>query len=109
MLSGAATIAKSLSKAVYVFSPDVDNGKVAHVNFIPKEVLDRKVLNAKEWLTEVSKIVGGKVILVFVYRYLANNQGGGKDDSASGVGSEIEKINEAMEAAKKVYKEKVEA
>jgi alanyl-tRNA synthetase len=36
-------------------------------------------------------------------------QGGGKDDSASGVGSEVGKIEEAMAVAKKVYKEKVEA
>jgi alanyl-tRNA synthetase len=41
-----------LSKAVYAFSPD---------NYLPKEVLERKVLDAKAWLAEVSKIVGGKV------------------------------------------------
>lgn len=62
VLSAAAVATgKSLAKAVYVFSPDVEGGKVAHVNFLPKDVLDRKVFNAKEWLAEVSKIVGGKV------------------------------------------------
>jgi len=51
---------KSLSKAFYIFSPD-DAGKVAHVNYLPKEVLDSKVLDAKTWLGEVSKVIGGKV------------------------------------------------
>jgi hypothetical protein len=35
-------------------------------------------------------------------------QGGGKDDSATGVGSEVNKIQEAVEVARKVYKSKVE-
>lgn len=61
VLSGAATTAKALGKAVYVFSPDTENGKVAHVNYLPKAILERKVLDAKVWLGEVSKIVGGKV------------------------------------------------
>lgn len=61
VLSAAASTAKSLSKAVYAFSPDNETGKVAHVNYLPKEVLERKVLDAKAWLAEVSKIVGGKV------------------------------------------------
>ncbi|RSH95316.1 Alanine--tRNA ligase [Saitozyma podzolica] len=94
VLSAAASTAKSLSKAVYAFSPDNELGKVAHVNYLPKEVLERKVLDAKAWLAEVSKIVGGK--------------GGGKDDSATGVGSEVDKIQEAVEVARKVYKSKVE-
>lgn len=88
----------------------MEGGKVAHVNFLPKEVLDRKVINAKEWLAEVSKIVGGKVSqtqLNLVQELI--DQGGGKDDSASGVGSEIEKISEAMEVAKSIYKQRVEA
>lgn len=82
---------KSLGKAIYVFSPD--EAKVAHVNFVPKDVLSK--LNAKIWLAEVSKVIGGK--------------GGGKDDSATGVGSEVDKISVAVEAARKIYKEKVEA
>lgn len=53
--------AKSLSKAAYLFSPDTDAGKVSHVNFLPKEILDRKVLTAKSWLGEVSAVIGGKV------------------------------------------------
>ena len=57
------TVAKSLSKAVYVFSPDLEGNKVAHLNFLPKEVLEQKVLDAKVWLGEVSNVIGGKVSL----------------------------------------------
>lgn len=47
-----------------MFSPDVETGKVAHVNYLPKEVLERKVLDAKSWLGEVSKVIGGKVSVI---------------------------------------------
>ena len=94
VLGGVTATGKTLGKGLYLFSPDNEGGKVAHVNYIPKEILDRKVLDAKTWLGEVSKVIGGK--------------GGGKDDSASGVGSEIAKITEAIQAAKKVWTEKVE-
>lgn len=94
VLGSAITNSKSLGKALYLFSADLETGKVAHVNFLPKEVLDRKALDAKSWLGEVSKVVGGR--------------GGGKDDSATGVGSEVDKLQEGVEAARKVYKEKVE-
>ncbi|OCF35527.1 alanine-tRNA ligase [Kwoniella heveanensis BCC8398] len=94
-LAAATTTAKSLSKAVYVFSVDPETGKVAHTNYLPKEVLDRKVIDAKTWLGEVSKVIGGK--------------GGGRDDSATGVGSEVSKIDEAIAVAKSFYKSKVEA
>lgn len=94
-LGAATAVGKSLSKAVYVFSPDEETGKVAHVNYVPKEILSSKKLDAKVWLTEVSKVIGGK--------------GGGKDDSATGVGSEGAKINEAVEEARRVYKSRVEA
>jgi hypothetical protein len=40
---------------------------------------------------------------------LTLSQGGGKDESATGVGSEGGKINEAVAEALRVYKEKVEA
>ncbi|WWD21148.1 alanine-tRNA ligase [Kwoniella shandongensis] len=94
-LTAAVAAGKSLSKAVYVFSADLETGKVAHTNFLPKEVLERKVLDAKTWLGEVSKVLGGK--------------GGGRDDSATGVGSEVDKIDEAIAIAKSYYKSKVEA
>jgi hypothetical protein len=60
-LSSAVALGKTLSKAIYIFSPDEDTGKVAHVNYLPKEILSRKVLDAKVWLGEVSKVLGGKV------------------------------------------------
>jgi hypothetical protein len=65
ILSAASAIGKTLSKAVYVFSPDEETGKVAHLNYLPKEVLSSKKLDAKIWLGEVSKVIGGKVRLPF--------------------------------------------
>ena len=44
-----------------MFSTEQDTGKIAHTNYIPKEVLSRKALDAKTWLGEVSKVIGGKV------------------------------------------------
>nr|ODO03866.1 alanine-tRNA ligase [Cryptococcus depauperatus CBS 7855] len=93
-LSAAVAAGKSLSKAVYVFSLDPETGKVAHVNFLPKEILEKKALDAKTWLNEVAKVIGGK--------------GGGRDDSATGVGNEIAKIDEAVIVAKTIYKTRVE-
>lgn len=61
ILSAASAIGKTLSKAIYVFSPDEETGKVAHLNYLPKEVLSSKKLDAKIWLGEVSKVIGGKV------------------------------------------------
>lgn len=61
ILAAAATAAKALGKASYVFSADVEGGKVAHANYLPKEVMDRKVIDAKSWLADVSAVLGGKV------------------------------------------------
>jgi alanyl-tRNA synthetase len=112
ILSAASAIGKTLSKAVYVFSPDEETGKVAHLNYLPKEVLSSKKLDAKIWLGEVSKVIGGKVRLPFRISeklQVADYQGGGRDDSATGVGSEGDKIKQAVAEALRVYKEKVEA
>lgn len=94
-LTAAVNAAKNLGKAVYAFSTDTETGKVAHVNFIPKDVLEKKVLDAKAWLTEVAGVIGGK--------------GGGKPESATGVGSNTDKVDDAIAHAKKVYQDKVEA
>ena len=64
VLSNDAAVGKSLGKAIYLFSPDVEGGKVGHVNYLPKEVLERKVLDAKTWLNEVSAVLGGKVCAI---------------------------------------------
>jgi alanyl-tRNA synthetase len=95
ILSAATTAGKSLQKAIYVFSTDAANGKVAHTNFLPKAVLESKKLGCKQWLADVSAILGGK--------------GGGKDESATGVGSNVARVDEAIKTAQKVYADKVEA
>ncbi|KAM0746309.1 hypothetical protein T439DRAFT_330022 [Meredithblackwellia eburnea MCA 4105] len=87
----AATLqAKTLGKAAYFFSVS-DEDKVVHVNFLPKEEIS-KAFNAKTWIQPVSAILGGK--------------GGGKDDSTQGVGTEVDKIDEAIAAALKAYESK---
>lgn len=88
------TVAKSLSKAIYIASIDHAAGKVAHVNYVPKHVLDSKVLTAKTWLADVSAVLGGK--------------GGGKDESATGVGNKPEETAAGLELAKTVYLSKLE-
>lgn len=49
------------NKAIYIFSVDTAKGQVAHQNYVPKELVKSKKLDAKTWLGEVSKLVGGKV------------------------------------------------
>lgn len=56
----AATLqAKQLSKPAYFFSTS-DDGKVVHLNFVPKDLIT-KSFSAKSWILPVSAIVGGKV------------------------------------------------
>ncbi|SGY99551.1 BQ5605_C034g11290 [Microbotryum silenes-dioicae] len=86
ILQAGSLQAKALDKAAYLFS--AEDGKVLHLNFVPK-AMQSKAFNAKTWLTGVAAIVGGK--------------GGGKDDSAQGVGSEPTKVQEAIEQAKKLF------
>lgn len=94
LLSAGTTAAGKLGKASYIFSVDAENGKVAHTNSLPKEIVS-KAFDCKSWLAEVSKVVGGK--------------GGGKPEGATGVGTNVDKVDEAAALAEKVYKEKVEA
>lgn len=56
-------------KAIYVFSVDTAKGQVAHQNYVPKEIVKSKKLDAKTWLGEVSKILGGKVSLEGRHRF----------------------------------------
>lgn len=87
VLQAAAAEAKKLGKALYLF--DLSGGdKVMHLNFVPKEEI-KGGFSAKTWIKVVSDIVGGK--------------GGGKDDSAMGAGTELAKVDEAIEAAEKAY------
>lgn len=84
-LQNIATQAKKLEKAVYVLSIDPEQGRVAHVNYVPPSI-KAKGLDAREWAVKVSDIVGGKV--------------GGKDESAQGVGTNIDKVEDALNAAR---------
>lgn len=94
-LGAITNLGKQLGKAIYAFSVDTASGRVAHTNYVPKAVLDRKVLDAKSWLADVSAVLGGK--------------GGGKPESATGVGMKADKLDDAIATANKVYKDKVEA
>ncbi|KAK0534678.1 Alanine--tRNA ligase [Tilletia horrida] len=89
-LQAGVLVAKKLNKAVYLFSEEVlpadaqpktaEEGadsrvkaKVSHVNFVPKQDLE-KGLKAKEWAEVVTKSIGGRA--------------GGKDDGVQGVGED---------------------
>ena len=64
-----------------------------HGNVLPKSDAS-KSFSARDWLAIGSGIVGGK--------------GGGKDDTAKGIGSEVGRIDEALEAVRKAYAEHCE-
>lgn len=88
VLQGLVVQGRKLGKALYVFSVDSENGKVVHVNFVPPS-FKSKGLDARQWATKVSEIIGGKA--------------GGKDDSAQGVGVEAGKVEEAVSVAKSYF------
>lgn len=90
ILQSGLNAAKLLSKPAYLFGLSPDS-KVAHLNYLPKALITKE-FNAKTWFAEVSKIVGGK--------------GGGKDDGATGFGTEVGKVEEAVEEAKRVFGER---
>ena len=95
---------KKLGKAVYVFSVDHDNGKVVHGNYVP-EATRSKGLDARVWATKVTEILGGKVRSYFNYlsTTLTLLQAGGREDGAQGVGTNVERIEEAMVVAKEYF------
>ncbi|KAF5325876.1 hypothetical protein D9611_000208 [Ephemerocybe angulata] len=86
ILQGVASGARKAGKAIYVFSKDSETSKIAHVNFVPP-ALKAKGVDAREWAAKVTDLISGKA--------------GGKDDSAQGVGTEVEKLDEAVSAARK--------
>lgn len=71
-MTAAVAAGKAASKAVYAFSADPETGKVAHVNYLPKPILESKALDAKIWLNEVAKVIGGKVITIVILSVLAS-------------------------------------
>lgn len=52
--------AKKLCKAAYLFSVDAEDGKVAHVNYIPLQ-FKSKGGDARAWAAKVTEVLGGKV------------------------------------------------
>jgi alanyl-tRNA synthetase len=85
LLQGVATQAKKAEKALYVFSVDSEQGKVAHVNYV-SPALKKAGVDARTWAAKVTDLIGGKA--------------GGKEESAQGVGSEVACVEEAIKAAK---------
>ncbi|KAL4069804.1 tRNA synthetases class II (A)-domain-containing protein [Scleroderma yunnanense] len=79
---------KKLGKAVYVFSVDAEGGKVAHANYLP-EVSRSNGFDAKVWASKVTDILGGKA--------------GGKEEAYQGVGVNVDRIAEALNAAEQAY------
>jgi hypothetical protein len=61
ILSHATTYGRNHGKAIYAFSVDREAGKIAHANYVPKDILAEKKIDGKKWLAEVSKVLGGKV------------------------------------------------
>ncbi|KAJ1655886.1 Alanine--tRNA ligase [Dispira simplex] len=83
-LSGAIQHIKSLkTKAAFLFSADMANGRVAHQCLVPKPLVVRG-LQAIEWAKAAQALLGGKC--------------GGKDESAQGSGTETGKLEEVANA-----------
>ncbi|PAV57350.1 hypothetical protein WR25_00301 [Diploscapter pachys] len=74
------------AKAVMAFSVNEENGKVLIVAKVDKTLIEKN-FKAPAWINEVCKVLGGK--------------GGGKDDRAQANGENTEKLDEAVELAKK--------
>ena len=116
VLQGVVLQAKKLSKSVYVFSADAANGKVAHVNAV-SDAAKAKGLDGREWATVVTEILGGKVRASsfacynvhgeIVSAHMSSTQAGGRPDGAQGVGTEVAKVQEALEAARQYFESKV--
>ncbi|KAJ8495931.1 hypothetical protein ONZ51_g1376 [Trametes cubensis] len=91
VMQGVVLQAKKLGKSIYIFSADNTAGKVAHVNAVSEEA-KAKGLDGREWASAVTAILGGKA--------------GGKPDGAQGVGTEVSKVQEALNAALKFFESK---
>ncbi|KAI0787758.1 tRNA synthetases class II (A)-domain-containing protein [Fomes fomentarius] len=88
VLQGVVLQAKKLGKSIYIFSADAEGTKVAHVNAVSEDA-KAKGLDGREWASAVTAILGGKA--------------GGKPDGAQGVGTEVAKVQDALEAARKFF------
>ncbi len=52
---------------MYLFSPDKQGSKVAHVNFVSPE-LKQKGVDARTWAGKVTDVLGGKVTSLFAVK-----------------------------------------
>ncbi|KAJ6475202.1 tRNA synthetases class II (A)-domain-containing protein [Mycena vitilis] len=80
ILQSVVSQGKKLGKAVYVFSVDIAGSKVAHANYVPPS-MKAKGADARIWASKVG-------------------EAGGKDDSAQGVGANVDKVDEAVRLSK---------
>ncbi len=88
LLSAMDSIRKKRGDAaVMLIGVDEAEGKIAIVANVPEEFV-KAGLKAGDWVRAASAACGGK--------------GGGRPDSAQGGGTEVEKVSDAIEAAKKV-------
>ncbi|EGC38151.1 alanyl-tRNA synthetase [Dictyostelium purpureum] len=78
--------AKSNQTAVMLISPDEEKGKVTCIGIVPKDSPISKSVAANVWVSKVTEVLGGK--------------GGGKAEVAQGVGSKLDKIDEAILVAR---------
>jgi alanyl-tRNA synthetase len=88
ILGNVISQGKKLGKAVYVFSVDHEGNKIAHGNHVPV-AFKTMGLDGRTWASKVAEVLGGRV--------------GGKDDGAQGVGTNISKLEEALQVAKDYY------
>lgn len=71
ILQAVVLQAKKLGKSVYVFSVDLEQGKVAHVNHVADDAKARG-LDGREWANVIVNIVGGKVRINLSIRPFVN-------------------------------------
>lgn len=93
-LTSAVMTATKAGKAAYAFSADAQEGKVLYVCGLPKGQAT-KDWNARTWASVAAQILNGK--------------GGGKDEQAQGVGTDVAKVGLAEEAVRKAYAEVFDA
>lgn len=105
-MTNASLTARNLNKSAYFFSISSEDQKVSHSSTVPKDAITKE-FNAKLWMAKVIEVLGGRVSIFFSCVFeallikLSFFQGGGKDDSSQGVGTDASKISEAIEVATK--------
>ncbi|KAK8043687.1 alanyl-tRNA synthetase [Apiospora rasikravindrae] len=83
---------KDKSKTVYLFGGSAAEGAVVHGVYVGTD-LSSKGVTAEQWSAAVSEVVGGK--------------SGGKEPTRQGQGTKAEKIDDAVETARKWLEEKL--